>query len=151
MNALSKADQRVELAQALEVLEQACLRRTRPRIAILKILIAHHGPFTVDEILSLKGAQGLDKVTVYRSLSALEEINLIQRCELGDRISRYEYERGGHHHHHVVCKNCKKVEIFDKCIPNELTRAVHKMGYQDVSHSLEFFGLCESCTVAAQT
>jgi len=133
-----------ELEEAFQALGRSSMRRTRPRVAILKALIAHDGPFTVDEILSLKEARNLDRVTVYRCLSAFEEIRLIQRCEFGDGVSRYEYSRGDHHHH-IVCKRCRKVESIKKRIPKALTSEVSMMGYQDVSHHLEFFGICKEC------
>ncbi len=124
------------------------MRLTRPRIAILKALIADHGPFSVDEIRSLAGTQDLDRVTVYRCLTAFEEIELVRRCEFGDNTSRYEYSADGHHHHHVICKRCRKTENIEECIPKALINSVRSMGYENVSHSLEFFGVCKRCRAA---
>lgn len=138
-------EQHNELEQALTVLEESSMRRTKPRTTILKTLITHHGPFSVDELLSLKETSHLDRVTIYRCLSAFEEVGLVQRCEFGDGVSRYEYSRGKHHHHHVICKRCGNVENIEKCIPKTLTDAVRMMGYEDVSHNLEFFGVCKKC------
>lgn len=137
-----------ELNRALAALAQASLRATQPRIAILKTLIADHGPFSVDEVRSRAGSRGLDRVTVYRCLAAFEDIGLVQRCEFGDSVSRYEYSGGEHHHHHVVCKRCRKAESIEDCIPKAMLNAVRLMGYADVSHSLEFFGVCKKCQEA---
>ncbi len=134
-----------ELKNAIGVLEQASMRLTQPRIAILKALIADHGPFSVDEVRSLAGSKNLDRVTVYRCLTAFEELGIVRRCEFGDSTSRYEYSGGEHHHHHVICKRCRKVETVEKCVSKALFNSIQSMGYQDVSHSLEFFGVCKKC------
>jgi Fur family ferric uptake transcriptional regulator len=137
--------QQSELNSALESLEKAGLRRTQPRIAILKALIAEHGPFSVDELREFSLLVGIDRVTVYRVLTAFEELGLVRRCEFGDGTSRYEFAGGGHHHHHVICKRCRKMENVDECISEALMSRVRKMGYDDVSHTLEFFGVCQNC------
>ena len=133
------------LEAAKNRLESAGLRMTSPRVQLLEAIIADHGPFSVDEILALPRARGMDRVTVYRGLQTFEEIGLVSRCEFGDGVSRYEFIHEGHHHHHVVCRKCKKSENIEECIPTQLIKAVQKMGYADVSHSLEFFGVCEKC------
>jgi Fur family ferric uptake transcriptional regulator len=144
----TKRSQNEELKRALSLLEQASLRQTQPRIAILKALIADHGPFSVDEIRSLAGTKDMDRVTVHRCLTAFEDIGLVRRCEFGDSTSRYEYAGDDHHHHHVICKQCRKMENVEECIPKSLVNAVRSMGYENVSHSLEFFGVCEKCRAA---
>lgn len=144
----SKKAQNEELKRATEMLEKASLRVTQPRIAILRVLIAEHGPFSADEVKALSGSKDLDRVTVYRCLTAFEEIGLVRRCEFGDSTSRYEYSGGDHHHHHVICKRCRKMENVEECIPKSLVNAVRSMGYEDVSHSLEFFGVCKKCRAA---
>ncbi|MFN7685122.1 MAG: Fur family transcriptional regulator [Oligoflexia bacterium] len=136
------------MKRAFAALERASLRLTQPRISILKALIADHGPFSVDEIRSIAGSKDLDRVTIYRCLTAFEEIGLVRRCEFGDSTSRYEYSADEHHHHHVICKRCRKVENVEECIPKGLINSVRSMGYVNVSHSLEFFGVCKRCSDA---
>jgi Fur family ferric uptake transcriptional regulator len=133
------------LQKALAVLEKASLRQTQPRVALLKTLISEHGPFSVDELRLLPGVKSLDRVTIYRCLTAFEELGLVRRCEFGDGASRYEYSPGSHHHHHVVCKKCRKMENLDQCVPESMLKIVRSMGYEQISHSLEFFGICRSC------
>jgi Fur family ferric uptake transcriptional regulator len=133
------------LDRAKQRLEHAGLRMTAPRIRLLETLIADHGPFSVDDLLGLPSAKGMDRVTVYRGLQTFEEVGLVSRCEFGDGVSRYEFIHEGHHHHHVVCRSCKKTENIEECIPPQILKAVQKLGYADVSHSLEFFGVCKSC------
>ena len=137
------------LSAALERLGELGLRHTRPRVALLEALIAEHGPFSVDELLKLPSLKGLDRVTVYRCMSAFEDAGLVSRCEFGDGSSRYEFASGGHHHHHVVCKRCRRTESLpesmDTCIPKALLSQVSALGYAEISHTLEFFGICREC------
>ncbi len=137
------------LAGAMEELTRRGLRQTRPRMALLEALIAEHGPFSVDELLKLPSLKGLDRVTVYRCMSAFEDAGLVSRCEFGDGSSRYEFASGGHHHHHVVCKRCRRTESlpesFDACVPKALLSQVAALGFAEVSHTMEFFGVCGDC------
>src|SRR5687768_10098470 len=83
----SGADQRLETA--LQTLRDHQHRITGPRRALLAILIGEHGPFTAEE-LHQRMEKGLcDLVTVYRCLTAMEELNIVRRCDFGDGAYRY--------------------------------------------------------------
>lgn len=64
---------------------------------------------------------------------------------------RYECIFDRHHHHHIVCRTCGKIENVEACILGELEKMLAQKGYTDLSHSLEFFGVCESCRVNSIT
>lgn len=135
-----------ELKRALGLLSSSGMRVTEPRTRLLSLLIAEHGPFGVDEILAHRSSPQMDRVTTYRCLATFEDLGLVRRCEFGDGISRYEYVGGtDHHHHHVICKQCRKTENIDGCVPANLVSMVQAMGYDQVTHSLEFFGICKDC------
>jgi Fur family transcriptional regulator, ferric uptake regulator len=133
--------------KTLEVLKKTKLRITEPRKAMLKILIEEHGPFTMEELYGRLKKGVCDLVTVYRSLAALEEAGLVRRCEFGDGSSRYEFRDSDddHHHHHIICRKCRKVETLDLCLVDSLERLIREKGYNNVSHTLEFFGVCAQC------
>lgn len=139
---LMKPDPKREIA---ETLRSHKLKATKPRLAILMTLMKEHGPFTAKEIQKRVRSVGCDLVTIYRSVTQLEEAGIIRRCEFGDGNARYEYSRADHHHHHIICKNCRKVEVIEDCHLDEIDKYGKKLGYTNVSHSLEFFGLCPHC------
>jgi len=58
------------LDQAFEILRAQGLRITRPRIAILTVLIHHNRPSTIDQIHAELKEGSCDLVTVYRCLAA---------------------------------------------------------------------------------
>jgi Fur family ferric uptake transcriptional regulator len=133
------------LDAALEALRQLGHRITAPRKALLRVLTQEHGPFTADELHKRLPADLCDPVTVYRGIATLEEANLVRRCDFGDGMYRYEFNTGEHHHHHVICRSCGSVVTLDVCFADGLERMVRQMGYANVTHTLEIFGICAVC------
>lgn len=128
------------------------LRLTRGRAAIVEELLHVHTPLTLSELhtrLKNQGNQRCDFATVFRFIQILEKKNLVQRHTWNDRQLRYELvvrHDDGHHHHHLICKNCHRVEEIEACTVASLERElVRQKGYTEVTHSLEFFGLCPKC------
>ena len=134
---------KARLHAALQSLRDNNSRITEPRRAILDILTREHGPFTVEEIH--QRMTGGDLVTVYRSLAAMDELNLVRRCDFGDGAYRYEFNTGEHHHHHIICRTCRSVETLDFCVAESLERFARQLGYANVTHTLEVFGICVRC------
>jgi Fe2+ or Zn2+ uptake regulation protein len=138
-----------KFALALRTLRQHQQRVTAPRRAVLSVLTHRHGPFTADEIHRRISKGVCDLVTVYRCLTTMEEINLVRRCDFGDGSYRYEFNTGEHHHHHIICRVCHRVKTLEYCVAETLERMARKMGYANVTHTLEIFGVCGGCSRAA--
>lgn len=134
-----------QYAGALQTLRDHQHRVTGPRKAILAVLTHEHGPFTVEEMHGRMKEGLCDLVTVYRCIAAMEEIGLVRRCDFGDGRYRYEFNTGEHHHHHIVCRDCQRVETLDLCVADGLERMARQLGYVNVSHTLEIFGVCGAC------
>src|SRR5919201_193646 len=50
--------------------------------------------------------RGVGRASVYRVLDQLEELQLVQRVDLGGGAAGYErVEPDGDHHHHLVCQD----------------------------------------------
>jgi Fur family ferric uptake transcriptional regulator len=129
-------------------LREAGLKATQPRIALLRALQVGHGPFSPEELFGRLDASLCDLVTVYRSLATFEERGLVRRCVFGDGKMRYEIQVGKHHHHHLVCRGCGKVRPLAHCALEGLEASLRDSGFQNISHSLEFFGTCADCITA---
>ncbi len=137
------------LQTALTRMRESRLRVTAPRRALLHILTAEHGPFSIDELHRRLPEDRCDVVTVYRSVAAMEEAGLVRRCDFGDGVYRYEFDHGDRHHHHLICRRCTRVETLDLCVADTLERLAREMGYQELSHVMEVFGVCPGCQQAA--
>lgn len=137
-------------SEALAVLKNARFKLTQPRKVLIKALVRADHPLTVEEAFSatqrLNEGARVDLVTVYRGLAMLEELGMVQRCDFGDGAVRFELmSDADHHHHHIICTKCKRVEPLTVCtIKGE--EALNKLGYTDLKHRLEFFGVCPQCS-----
>jgi Fur family transcriptional regulator, ferric uptake regulator len=133
------------LEEALNELKKSGLKVTQPRKAILEALARNHGPFTADEVHKLLNKIACDQATVYRTLTSLEQVGILRRCEFGDGTARFELSEPGGHHHHIVCNTCKRVEIIEDKEIEEIDRFAKRRGFSNISHILEFFGTCPQC------
>lgn len=136
------------IEEALENLKASGLKTTRTRKALLTILVREHGPFTIEELQQRLEAAGssCDIVTIYRNMTNFEEAGMVRSCDFGDGSARFEWALGEHaHHHHIICQNCRKIEELELCVVEELEQLVSKRGYSQVSHRLEFYGICTAC------
>ncbi len=124
-------------------------RSTPVRKALIKILSKNHQPLSAFDILARLHTQKLpvNKTTVYRQLTLLEQQGLVETVRLSDRSVRYELADETNHHHHLVCIKCndvKDVNFKDHLISQEKNIQKNKK-FKILRHSLEFFGLCVNC------
>ena len=132
-------------------LRQGARKITVPRQAILDVLRKHQHPLSNKEIHAALGPDNCDLATVYRNLHTLEEMHLVRRFDLGDGIARFELlgEGDDGHHHHLICQTCSLVVEIDDCFPADVEAALaQRHGFTQVSHRLEFFGLCAKCNLS---
>lgn len=112
-------------------------------------LAASRHPVTLAE---LQERVPCDFATVFRFIHALEGRGWVRRHYWGDRQIRFELAQDAadpahpHHHHHLVCRICKQTEDIDACAVQQLeSRLENESGYRQISHTLEFFGVCPAC------
>jgi Fur family transcriptional regulator, ferric uptake regulator len=133
------------IEKAEKLIKENNLSVTDPRKNILGFLLKNHGPFSAEEIHSGLGSKACDLATVYRCIVQFESSNLVERRYLGDEILRYEYKDKDHHHHHIICRICRSVAEMKYCFISEIEQMIRDKGYSDITHSLEFFGVCAKC------
>src|SRR6267378_2319905 len=99
---------------------EAALRRnggriTRARRALLELIERSARPLGPRELQALLSAEGVrvDRVSVYRNVTALLELGLLHRV-LGSTAVRpcAEGERPARCHHAIVCTNCGSAREF---------------------------------------
>lgn len=123
-------------------------RLTSQRQAILDALRRHPHPMTNKQIHAAMGEGCCDLATIYRSMKLLVELGLVERFDFGDGVARFELARhhAGGHHHHLICTRCQRVYELDECFPEEFQRRIaERYGFTEVTHKLEFFGICAEC------
>lgn len=77
--------------------------------------------------------------TVYRTLTLLAELDIIQQHDFGDGRSRYEIQTD-HHHHLIDVDSGEIVEFKDADIEKIKARIANELGYELVGHRLELYG-----------
>lgn len=142
----TKAQTPLKLACAQ--LKSSSLRITQPRIAILTALITRGQPTSIEQIHDDLPKGSCDLVTVYRCMSAFEEIGLVRRSFFHNGTSLYTISLGHPHNYHVVCKETNQIEELDETTTAELRKHVsqveetlRKRGYESITHVVEFFGV----------
>ena len=137
------------LNEARARIRQARMRITKPRIAIIESLQQHEGPISIERIHQQMGAKNCDLVTVYRCLSAFERLDMVRRSFQHNGTCLYELTLGAQRHNHIVCKSCGATERVDYFPVGGVERILQDRGYAQVSHVVEFFGICPACQKAA--
>lgn len=135
--------------QACTRLRAAGLRVTRPRVAILEALAAKETPVSIEHLHREVSARSCDLVTVYRCLAAFEQLGLVRRSFLHNGTALYEMSLDDTRRYHIVCKACGRAERVDYFSVGEMERMLRDRGYADVSHLVEFFGICPTCQQGA--
>ena len=131
-----------------ELLQKHGYRLTPGRIVLLTFLRKTKKPITAGEIQK-KIEYKMDKVTLYRALEDFVTSKIIEKINLQDTISYYEFHHADHHHHHIVCEECGKIEDIENCNQNNIQKDILKISkdFKVInSHSLEFFGICKACS-----
>ena len=128
-----------------DILSKKSLRITQPRLEILKVLKECHEPVTISEIQDKLGKTKIDQATIYRTMDSFLDKRIVATYDFKDNFTRYELIVDRGHHHHVVCKKCGKVENIEDCFSDEIEKDLKKKGYSEITHYMEFFGICENC------
>lgn len=129
---------------------------TNPRILVLEALLENKSPITVDELLT-KLENQVAKSTLYRVLSDLKKINILQEFTNLENQSVVELLLDtDSHHHHLFCSDCGEIidvemaNEFEEKLSNEIKRIEKKFNFIIEDHRLELFGkctdLCENCS-----
>jgi len=141
------------MPELAERLRRSSRKLTGPRHHVLEVLRSEGHPISARALFEALPPGKCDLATVYRSLQLLEEMGMIKRYDLGDGVKRFELLEEGDdgHHHHLVCTRCAGVvEIEDCFMPGlEETIAAHS-GFSNITHRLEFTGICPACQSQSQ-
>lgn len=130
----------------LQALKEKGLRVTEPRKAILQVLADASRPMAAEDIFQhVKPSHACDLATVYRNMEACSEAGIIQKCMLENGKILYELMDEKDHHHHIICRKCERTERIDLCLGEEMEAYGRKLGFSDVGHVLELYGVCADC------
>lgn len=120
---------------------------TPQRREILRVLVRARTHLSAREIFDRlrRKNPGISFDTVYRTLSILKDLHIVNQLDFQDGRSRYELNRQ-EHHHHVVCLRCGGAWEIRGCPVEHMS--VEDKGpadFQVTGHRFEIFGYCRDC------
>ena len=136
--------------QSIEILKPAMsnsnpTQRTRAQNAVLAALQIHCQPISAQSLYSaMRSYQDIGLATIYRSLDALQKLGLIQHRVTLEGITLYSLVENDLHC--MTCLHCRQSFPINACPVRDFEANLqHSNSFKIYYHTLEFFGLCESC------
>lgn len=137
---------------AEQLLREAGLRVTRPRLAVLGAV--HEHPHADTESLIGAVRRELPEVShqaVYDSLHTLTDAGLVRRIKPAGSVARYE-SRTGDNHHHVVCRSCGAIADVDCAVGHApCLTASDDSGFVIDEAEVVYWGWCPTCSSASNS
>lgn len=127
-------------------------RSTRQKRAVWSALNSLDDFVSAQDLHRLLSERGekVSLATVYRVLQAHQEDGLVDVLRPDDGEAIFRLCAREEHHHHMVCRSCGlTVEFEAPDIESWAGELASKNGFTEVRHTLEIFGLCASCSAAA--
>lgn len=135
--------------EAKKICEEYGLRKTKTRLFLFSVLQNIHRPLAIPELLALfeKEKFCINKTTLYREVESLIQQDVLRAVQISQRKISYELVSHGHHHH-FVCTSCNFITDvkFPEASIQKTEALLREQGVSITHHSLEFFGLCKTCT-----
>ena len=83
--------------------------------------------------------------TIYRTLSRLEESDIVTSLSFGAQGKKYELGAKDHHDH-MICTECGEItEFLDEEIEKRQEIIAKEFGFEIKDHSMQIYGLCKNC------
>jgi len=146
-------DRTIEYEQLLNnfkiLLKKNALKFTIQREVILETLYTsdeHLTPESLHNLIQQKFPElKIGIATVYRTLSLLEESNIVTSLSFGAQGKKYELG-AKNHHDHLICTECGSItEFVDEEIEKRQNKIANKLGFNMQDHSMQIYGICKNC------
>lgn len=133
------------LAIALDLLQKHNLKKTKPRVAILRLFAETNEPISAYQIQEKIADQGINITTVYRTLEPFVAIGLIHHLASLNSYYRCDpqilNQKAKGHHSFAICNNCHSVNEFV-----DPRHSQHLANFTCHQHIQEVIGLCVQCS-----
>jgi len=122
---------------------------TRQRDAVLALLDDTEEFRSAQDLHDLLRQRGerVGLTTVYRALQSMADAGEVDVLRPAGSEAVYRRCAKEAHHHHLVCRTCgRTVEVEGPAVERWADRTAREHGFSDVSHTLEVFGRCGTCS-----
>jgi Fur family ferric uptake transcriptional regulator len=117
------------------------MRMTQQRKDILNVLKKQDQPLSPEVIYSKLNQTHINLSTVYRSLEAFFEANMIMKTI----INQKQYYYSGHHHHFLFCTSCHHMIPIGCHLEGKEKALGEPYGFQVTHHDMTIYGICSQC------
>ena len=136
--------QRKSKEQMLRALKQAGYRITKQRIAIIDFISGRKDHPSAQRIFDeTKHNSGISIATIYNTLRALVDLDLIKEIDFEHVENRYDTDLVPHLN--LVCTKCGKIEDVDFEVPVSSDEIQKNNNFNVTNYRLEYMGLCGTC------
>jgi len=120
---------------------KAGLKMTGQRKTILQVLDSAEDHPSVEDVYerAKKMDDSVSIATVYRTLSLLDELDLVIKHEFQEGYARYEVN-WDHHHHLIDLETGEVVEFQNDELERLKIKIAKELGYNLMDHRLELYG-----------
>lgn len=137
------------LADFKTLLKEQGLKFTNQREKILETLYysqEHLTPEALHQLIKEKEPSlNTGIATIYRTLSMLEDHNIVSSLSFGAQGKKYELGAKDHHDH-MICTKCHQItEFVDDVIEEQQHKIADKFGFKMQDHSMQIYGICSNC------
>ncbi len=131
------------------LLKKNNLKFTIQREVILETLYnsdEHLAPESLHHLLQDKFPElKIGIATVYRTLSLLEDSDMVTSLSFGAQGKKYELG-AKNHHDHLICTSCGTItEFVDEEIEERQHNIADELGFTMQDHSMQIYGICKNC------
>lgn len=132
-----------------QLLKANGLKFTIQREVILEMLYnsdEHLTPEGLHHLIQEKYPElGTGIATVYRTLSLLEDSDMVTSLSFGAQGKKYELGAKDHHDH-IICTSCGTItEFVDEEIERRQKEITQSLGFVMQEHSMQIYGICKNC------
>jgi Fur family ferric uptake transcriptional regulator len=131
------------------LLKNNSLKFTKQREVILQSLYNSTAHLTPEDIY--KDIQNkypdlkVGIATIYRTLTLLEDSNMLTFLSFGAAGKKYELG-AKQHHDHMICTACGHItEFVDEQIEQRQHKIAQELDFEMHDHSMQIYGICKNC------
>ncbi len=121
------------------------IKSTKGRKLILNIVENAKEPITAEDIYKQIIDEKINLSTVYRTLSSLHELHIINKEIDKDGRALYMIVKNDHKHV-LICTKCGMKIYLKECPYTEINKQIEETtGFKIEDHNIELYGLCSTC------
>ncbi len=137
------------LSDFKQLLKENALKFTIQREVILETLYnsdEHLNPEDLHKLIQKEHPElNTGIATVYRTLSMLEENNMVTSLSFGAQGKKYELGAKDHHDH-LICTQCGAIaEFVCEEIEARQEKIAFDFDFKISDHSMQIYGICKTC------